>query len=234
MLSSIAHARGAPFVLLLPYLPAGRSDHPENHDDPLGVKVYADFINAMNPQQVIGIDPHSPVVNRYMRNLTVADPWPLTVKAMMEAHPGEMPYTSVIAPDKGAWGRASSFATKYNLGCISMQKHRDQATGRIESLSLPDNVSLDPKGRYLVVDDICDGGRTFMELAKYMQDRYGIGPDQLGLWVTHGIFSGNAPQLRGHYANIYTTDSHPGYTREHVATTVVHVEELLHTTIKEF
>lgn len=233
LLADVAHSHNAPFVLLLPYLPAGRADH-VGSGDPLGVKVYADIVNSMNPQQVIGIDPHSSVVNRYMRNLTAVDPWPLTVKAMMEAHPGEMPYTTIIAPDHGALGRAGSLAATYGIGYVAANKERDFDTGRITGIGFPDNVSLNARGRYLIVDDICDGGGTFIGLAEHLRDKHGIDRDQLGLWVTHGIFSGKAPTLRGYFDHIYTTDSHPGHSRPGVATTVVHVDELLRTTIKEF
>jgi ribose-phosphate pyrophosphokinase len=94
-------------------------------------------------------------------------------------------------------------------------KKRDFDTGKILGIEMTE--PLPKTGRYLVVDDICDGGGTFMGLANAID----LPKDQLGLWVTHGIFSGNAHLLRDHYRNIYTTDSHPGNNRVGVATMVV-------------
>ena len=50
------------------------------------------------------------------------------------------------------------------------------------------------------MDDICDGGRTFIELAKALKVD---GPRSVWLYVTHGIFS----QGFGVFAGIFTTDS---------------------------
>lgn len=207
MFADIAHGRQAPFVLLLPYLPAARADRGE----PLGARVYGNLINAMNPQQVIGIDPHSPIVERYVRNLTVLDPTPLVTRVLSEC--GHH-YQGVIAPDKGAVPRAEATAKALGLPLYRIEKHRDFDTGKITGMEIIDE--LNSSDQYLVVDDICDGGRTFMELAKIT----GLPKEQLGLWVTHGIFSGNAPALREHYGRIYTTDSHPGHNRIEVGATV--------------
>jgi phosphoribosylpyrophosphate synthetase len=40
--------------------------------------------------------------------------------------------------------------------------------------------------RVLIVDDICDGGKTFELLAK---DLYNAGAEEVNLFVTHGLFS---------------------------------------------
>jgi ribose-phosphate pyrophosphokinase len=37
-----------------------------------------------------------------------------------------------------------------------------------------------------MVDDICDGGRTFIELAKELR---GMGAEKVHLYVTHGFFT---------------------------------------------
>lgn len=239
LLASIAHQRQAPFVLLLPYLPAARSDKVAYHDDPVGVQVYADRVNAMNPQQVIGIDAHSPVVHRYLRNLTELKPGPLVRRALGYRPALEtgwdddaQKYDAVIAPDKGAVQRAIDVAGmlgRHGVDIYHADKKRDLKTGKILGIELTE--ALPKRGRYLVVDDICDGGGTFMGLAEALDLP---GKDQLGLWVTHGIFSGKANLLRRDYGQIYTTDSHPGHGRVGVATTIVPVEAYLTQHLKEF
>ena len=57
----------------------------------------------------------------------------------------------------------------------------------------------------VIVDDICDGGRTFIELAKVLKER---GAGKIGLFVTHGIFSQGVGVLFDNGIDfIYTTDS---------------------------
>lgn len=221
MWADIAHGRQAPFVLFLPYLPAARADR----DEPLGCRVYANLINAMNPQQVIAIDPHSPMIARYLKNLTVLDSGSLVQRALRETRTH---YQGVIAPDKGARTRAREVAQLLGVNVATAEKHREFVTGRIEGIEMIDRLDRDKT--YLVVDDICDGGRTFVELA----EATGLPKEQLGLWVTHGIFSGRADQLREHYSHIYTSDSHPGHNRVGVATYHLPVWDYLYQNLKDF
>lgn len=223
MLANVAHGRQTPFVLMLPYLPAARADRGE----PMGCRVYAELINSMNPQQVIGIDAHSPMIGRYMRNLTELDAFPLLDRALHDVGHVDR-YDAIIAPDKGAVERAEWTAEHLgDLDVYHAEKHRDFDTGKILGIEM--NEKLPEAGRYLVVDDICDGGGTFIGLA----NATGLHHTQLGLWVTHGIFSGNAPNLRRYYRHIYTTDSHPGYNRPGVATVSVPTETYMFQNLKE-
>ncbi|OMC55420.1 hypothetical protein A5747_13600 [Mycobacterium sp. IS-836] len=221
--ANVAHQRQMPFVLMLPYLPAARADRGE----PEGARVYAELINSMNPQQVIGIDAHSPMIGRYLRNLTQLDPFPLLLRALQDADHRER-YDGVISPDKGAAQRAYTAAHELGLDFYRAEKVREFDTGKILGIEMKDH--LPRHGRYLVVDDICDGGGTFMGLAK----ETGLHRDQLGLWVTHGIFSGRAYDLREHYRHIYTTDSHPGHNRVGVATVIVPTETYMLQHVKDF
>lgn len=206
MLADVAQERCEPMILLLPYLPAARADR----GTPAGAWVYSNFVNQIYADQVIGIDPHSETVTQYINNLTVLDPWPLLQRALMGRQ-----YDGVIAPDKGAVERAYQIATQLGVEIYYAEKHRDFDTGEILSIEMTEK--LPEMGRYLVVDDICDGGGTFVGLA----NSTGLHSTQLGLWVTHGIFSGKADKLHKYYQHVYTSDSHPGHNRIGAATTQV-------------
>ena len=84
------------------------------------------------------------------------------------------------------------------------RKVRDFATGKLSTFQCED---LPETGRLLVVDDICDGGGTFMGLAQAT----GLPKERLDLWVSHGVFSRRAAQITSAYGCIFTTDSHPGH-----------------------
>ncbi len=63
------------------------------------------------------------------------------------------------------------------------------------------------KGKYcVIVDDICDGGRTFIELAKTLKEG---GAQRVVLYVTHGIFSKGIYPLEKYIDEVYTTNSFP-------------------------
>lgn len=196
--ADVAQEHNWPLIVMLPYLPAARADR----GVPLGLAVYANLVNGMDADQVIGVDPHSDVAEDYYDNLTALDPVPLMQRAIMN-----IKYDAVIAPDQGAVERAMKAAQALGVDLYSAEKVRDFETGRILDIQMTEH--LPPTGKYLVVDDICDGGGTFAGLAAAT----GLSRDRLGIWITHGVFSGKAPDLHANYERIYTTDSHPGAYR---------------------
>jgi len=87
----------------------------------------------------------------------------------------------------------------------SLTKVRDIKTGKILRTEIP---TLDQHAdlKYVIIDDICDGGRTFIELAKAIK---GSRPSaKVYLVVTHGIFSAGFKELSQYFEGIYTTNSY--------------------------
>lgn len=187
-------------IVLMPYLPGARADH---HDFvPFGAEVYAAFINELRVNQVICFDPHSPVMPSMLRNVTVIDSTRLIREHVVGKADKEAPqrYQGIIAPDKGAVDRASKVAEACHIPLFRAEKKRDPDTGKLSGFTCEE---LPSEGKFLVVDDICDGGGTFMGLATAT----GLPMERLGLYVSHGVFSGSAVNLFAYYNNIYTTDS---------------------------
>lgn len=107
-------------------------------------------------------------------------------------------YDSVCFPDAGA---AKRYRTSKPV--IVGEKVRDQSTGKITHYSISGDVNADD--RVLVVDDICDGGATFVMLGQSIKSL------NVGLYVSHGIFSrgqDGVNYLREYYDEIITTDSY--------------------------
>jgi hypothetical protein len=60
--------------------------------------------------------------------------------------------------------------------------------------------------KFVIIDDICDGGRTFIELAKAILDKV---PDaKIYLIVTHGLFTSGFDQLNEYFEKVFTTNSY--------------------------
>lgn len=178
-------------AIMLPYLPGARADR----GSPLGAKVYADFINGMHVDCVVCVDGHSAVAPALYKQLVAL---PLDSLDCWNNFPH---YGGVIAPDIGARARAESVAAKLKLPVYQAMKHRDFATGKLSGFSCETIPAMQPM---LVVDDICDGGGTFLGLADVLK----LPRNVLGLWVTHGVFSNFAfPRLFERYGHVYTTDS---------------------------
>lgn len=170
-------------VLVLPYLPSARGDHDATRD----AQTVARLTAATGIRDVIAADPHSAAWG------DAAADWGLTVHAISAADliagssltASDRRWLGVIAPDKGAVERAGQVARALGAPLLSAGKVRDFATGRLSGFTPPAGLTA---GRFLVVDDICDGGGTFAGLA---QGVHAAEPDaRLHLWVTHGLFTG--------------------------------------------
>ncbi len=107
----------------------------------------------------------------------------------------------VCFPDNGALTRYEASFQGWPM--IYCDKIRNQDTGEITGLSLQ-TMGVDIAGKsVLIVDDICDGGRTFIEVAKLLKDA-----SRVDLAVTHGIFSkGFGCLYEAGIDRIFTTNS---------------------------
>lgn len=185
-------------ILVMPYLPSARGDK----DLPSPARTNAGLAGASGVTDLITIDPHSPV---WLDSLRSANPsirtWSLDLAAVVGAAVDGTAYRGVIGPDAGSTERASRVAAALGVPLFIAAKQRDHATGRITGYAAPDGLA-DRPGRYLVVDDICDGGGTFVLLAD------SLSPDvELDLWVTHGGFTKSPGELLRRYRTVHTTDS---------------------------
>lgn len=182
--------------LLLPYLPAARSDH----DAVMGVTTYADVVRSFGADAIVAIDPHSPIAcEAYGPSVHLIDHTPFVVSQARIWAGNDL--AGIIAADKSGSMHAQRAADALGVPMFQALKVRDPQTGRLSHFECED---LPTEGKLLVVDDICDGGGTFVGLASVAE----VPAERLGLWVTHGVFSGTALEtLPKHFGLIACTDS---------------------------
>lgn len=100
------------------------------------------------------------------------------------------------------------------------QKKRSVTTGKLEGFEVPDVASAYPA---IIIDDICDGGATFLGIAKQ------CGATNLALYVTHGIFSKGHRPLLDCFDHLYTTNTIERAAMDSVRVTVMDaMPSLLH------
>lgn len=190
--------------LVLPYLPGARQDRSNPTGDVLfTARSVANMINeAYFPGGVVSLDPHSQVMPGLINHFRE---YPL--ENVVKQIPTK--YDGVIVPDKGARVRSKRVADALGLPLFFGGKTRDVATGKLTGFTL-DNLSAEPfyieNGHFLVADDICDGGGTFLGLFNKITEQ-GATAD---LYVSHGIFSKGTVPLTAAFNNVYTTDSFLG------------------------
>lgn len=188
--------------LTIPYLPYARQDRVCNFGESFSLRAFARIINSLKFSSVVVWDVHSNVAKNHIERLINVHQAELIAKNDSLVHwIGKDPTnTYIVAPDKGSIEKAKVVANAFNCrGVIFAEKERDLATGKIIRTfvkDLPINIA---DSRLLVVDDICDGGRTFIELAKVLLPY----SKEMSLYVTHGIFSQGETELLQFYDNIW-------------------------------
>ena len=167
--------------LYLGYLPYSRYDRVEESHDALSLKVFCALINSMKFSQVAVDDCHSDVGLALLDNcvnMTQSD-------LLMALVPDLDSYDAIVAPDGGSIKKASKLAEALDIPVIKCGKVREFSTGKILSFSVDINDENRGAAKILIVDDICDGGGTFVGLAEELSKTYPV----IDLYVTHGIFS---------------------------------------------
>lgn len=184
----------------IPYIPYARQDRVANAGESLSIKVFADIINAQNYPKVYVMDPHSEVAMALLNNVKVLTPINDNyLRTIITDYDNKV----VVAPDAGSYKRLSKVIKDVPL--IYATKQRDTRTGALSNVELHvGDVNITNK-TLVVVDDICDGGGTFLLLTKALQDNNIY--NNIELYVTHGIFSKGLLELNKAYTKVYTTNS---------------------------
>jgi len=188
-----------PTTLYVPYFPAARQDRRQGVES-LGMEVYAVIIDLCGFDNVITVDLHNGKLLGGYKEI------PQKMAFVMTAMKYLTQDTVLVAPDKGAVGKVGELrATLWNLGLdlnvLQCAKERDYHTGRISSIEVPGPFFGQSGGHFMVVDDICDGGATFILLAEAIREKYGE-DCVLDLYTTHGIYSKGTEELKKHYRHL--------------------------------
>lgn len=157
--------------LHIPYFPYARQDKSIGENSCFALDTFCTIVNTLinpNKTRIFTFDIHNPRHIKLPKVLVNIKP---TFSKFLHN------YDVVIFPDISAKARYKVL----NTDTITFHKKRDLNTGKLSYYQ----STFDVQGRKaLVIDDICDGGATFIELAKLLTN-YTI----LDLYVSHGIFS---------------------------------------------
>lgn len=206
LLGHALEGMGITYDLIMPYIPYARQDRKCNPGEAFSLKHFCDMMfSQITPKMIRVADPHSHVAQKYLpadkTNITdiayIVERWPMIMEELQK------PNVILVAPDKGAIDRVHSLEYILPLTTrITCGKVRNPLTGNIIGVKVPKN--LDKDATYFIIDDICDGGRTFIEVAKELRAN---GATKVCLFVTHGIFSNGLRDLSSVIDSIWTTNS---------------------------
>lgn len=200
-------------IVKIPYFPNARQDRRTQRGESFALKVYADFLNSLKADRVISLDPHSNVLAAVVNNFHPVDQAKLWVEWVVQWADTFEGDCVLVYPDAGAKKKTEEIAELANLQIrhkrITVQgasKDRDPKTGKL-NISFQGDLS---DCHVLIVDDICDGGGTFLGLANEISLNASTGVRSMTLAVTHGLYTKGRDIFKGHFthlAEIVFTDS---------------------------
>ena len=190
-LKRLLDGHGVQSTLYIDYLPFARQDKNVSNDACFGLFPFAEMLNNLEFQRVTILDPHSNVALQTIDRSTAC--YPLDeVKHAVHVTKAD----KIVYPDHGALVK---YMKLYNYPYAWANKERDAASGEVLSVDVVGQVAGQ---RLLIVDDICDGGATFIHLAEALYNAEAYSVD---LFVTHGLFTKGLDVLRrAGIQNIYT------------------------------
>ena len=180
-----------------------RSDRRFSTMQSFDLHLITDIINECNFSEVEIFDPHSDVTTALIKNCVKKSSLEFVKKVVDELY---MPKTGIntcnftlVSPDAGAYKKVFEYGEAMNVPVVAAVKHRDTEG----------NISLtfmgDVKDKHcLIVDDLCDGGYTFITLGKRLRE---MGARKVYLYVSHGLFSKGFETLTEVIDHIYCTNS---------------------------
>lgn len=186
------------------YLLGARMDRAISSMEPFTLEIVARIINSCGFNHVRILDVHSEAATRLIRNSENILPRNVVKQVLGVTN------ATPVCPDKGATERVRALSN--GMSIIYCSKVRDTATGALSSFKVD---VCEGAGRCytpfeaLIIDDICDGGGTFIGLSKELRAK---GAKKVNLFVTHGIFSKGLP-LEG-IDKVFTTNSYYSGTFE--------------------
>lgn len=168
--------------LHIPYLPYARQDKQVSDTTTFALSTFARILNQMEWDVVSVIDPHSNVDKLINRVFSI------NVESRIEDLLNKLEAVPCF-PDRGAFIRYPIIGQSVQGYALVGHKIRNELTGEIIEYNITGTFSK----TVLLVDDLCDGGKTFIEAAKVL-DKMGV--ENIYLYTTHGIYSKGAQVLK--------------------------------------
>lgn len=212
--------------LYTPYFLGSRSDRKFEEGSNNYLKdVICPIINSLNFESVTVLDPHSDVLEACLDNFKKLDNIGLVSTTLEELYVGPVNWNLrtpslkenglfnldefiLISPDAGANKKIFKIAEQigYTGDIITCSKFRDEQ-GKLSHTTIPWNHDDYINKDLIIIDDICDGGFTFINIVKYIKE-FCYHKGKIYLIVTHGIFSKGLSELSKYFDGIYTTNSY--------------------------
>lgn len=190
------------------YLMGMRMDRVMDFNRPFTLKVMLDTLERLGANRIGIFEPHSSRCSEPRNIFSFVEPSSQGEEEICQFCPG---FTDVrekyqiVLPDKGAAEREFPYGNVPN-DVVVAEKVRDVATGQIQSIKIVNPELLKESDKpILVVDDLCDGGGTFLGLAAELKK---YTDKELSIFVVHMVNPKGIENLSKTYDHVYFTNSY--------------------------
>lgn len=189
------------YDVFIGYLMGMRMDRVMDFNRPFTLKIVADILKNSKVREIEILEPHS---NRTYREFGTYEK---SMPEVMERLDGYQ----IIIPDAGARERYEDvFFFDYPSDTVFCSKVRDTKTGEILSIQV-DNPEVISDGPMIILDDLCDGGGTFLGIADTIRK---IKPDaKLNINIVHAVNGTGLQRLSATFDHVYITNSYKDWKK---------------------
>ncbi|MCL0029084.1 ribose-phosphate pyrophosphokinase [Dehalococcoidia bacterium] len=187
MIDAAKRASAGRITAVVPHYAYGRSDKKDQPRVPITARLIANLIETAGADRILTVDLHAGQIQGFF-NIPVDELSAIPILARYYRDLG-IENMVVAAPDVGAAERAEDTARLLNAEIAIIEKHRIGNEERVEASNLIGEVS----GRTaIIVDDEIGTGGTVIASAEVLANN---GAGEIYCGVTHGVLSGQAPEL---------------------------------------
>lgn len=198
-LDDIMRRNGLRYDLYIPYLIGSRCDRLFSYNQSITIDIVINLLRELNCNKIEILDPHS---SRSLDSINCIYKCNWSIINQLHIHK-----ENIALPDEGSIDRFKSSPSNYFIDDVSFiycSKIRDQKTNKLSGFRIDRyDTYIKDKPIYLV-DDLCDGGGTFLGLAEKLRE---LNPVSLNLVVTHAIQTDGLSKVSKVYDKVYITNS---------------------------
>lgn len=197
----ILDRQGVVYVVKILYLMGMRMDRVMDFNRPFTLKVIYNILSNCNATRIEILEPHSGRIFKFDKKnkfYEMENPIHELIKEKIYDY-------QLIFPDEGAILRYEHLFLFENIDpVIYCEKVRDIRTGNIVGFEVINDSELSGKP-LLLIDDLCDGGRTFVNISKELKS---ITDVPLNIIITHLVNPKGLINLSENFDNIWITNSY--------------------------
>lgn len=173
---------GKHVFLDIPYFPYARQDKHVSNYGTFALRTFCKLLDTLNVNYIKTFDLHSNVAKQILETPLIIESAKQRILQTIRTVNPEV----IVFPDYGAQTRYENITT--NIAVVSCRKERNQLTGEITGLTTSNDDAFKLKDTsVLIVDDLCDGGGTFINISKYIKSLNTS--VEINLYTSHGLYT---------------------------------------------